>query len=351
MAAGEPTTAKTTWARLRAALPEGLELPRATWESRHRVVLVVLTAHALALPVFGYLQGWGMAYVIGEGALLGLLAWIASRQSLGRRFRSSIAALGCVTSSAVLTQFSGGYIEAHFHFFVIVALVAMYQDWVPFLLAIVYVAVDHGVVGSLAPEWVYNHPDGIAHPWKWALIHAVMVLAECAALLAFWASAEESRARSDLFLKSAGDGILGLDLDGYVTFANPAAAELLGRPPDALVGESVESWMPTWLPNGNLGKPGEGQLLRAGGPSVPVEWLLTPTIKSGLTVGYVLTVKDIGRRLEAEANRRKVETLLEQDRFKTACSSARASSNSTAAASGAKPTSRWARSSASRSRS
>ena len=59
---------------------------------------------------------------------------------------------------------------------VILAVIALYQDWAPFLLAIVYVAVDHGVVGTLLPGLVYNHPDAYAHPWKWALIHATLVL-------------------------------------------------------------------------------------------------------------------------------------------------------------------------------
>ncbi|MGH7754598.1 MAG: hypothetical protein ACREN5_17470, partial [Gemmatimonadales bacterium] len=79
---------------------------------------------------------------------------MAAWPRLGRRFRSGAAAFAAATSSAVLTQFWGGYIEGHFHYFVIVAVIALYQDWVPFLLAIAYVAIDHGLIGSLAPTWV-----------------------------------------------------------------------------------------------------------------------------------------------------------------------------------------------------
>ncbi len=50
-----------------------------------------------------------------------------------------------------------GYIEAHFHFFVMVGVLTLYQAWVPFLVAIGYVVVHHGIVGILAPESVYSH--------------------------------------------------------------------------------------------------------------------------------------------------------------------------------------------------
>ena len=105
---------------------------------------------------------------------------------LAPRFRAAIATLALITTSAVIVQFSGGYIEAHFHFFVMLAVISLYQDWVPFLLAILYVAVDHGVIGTLFPHATYNNPDAVAHPWHWALIHAAFVLGEAVALLAGW---------------------------------------------------------------------------------------------------------------------------------------------------------------------
>ena len=80
------------------------------------------------------------------------------------------------------------------------AVVFLYQDWIPFLLAIGYVAVDHGLVGSLFPGAVYNHPSALAHPFQWALIHAAFVLAESAALIAGWKIIEstENLRRSEM---------------------------------------------------------------------------------------------------------------------------------------------------------
>ena len=41
----------------------------------------------------------------------------------------------------------------------------------PFLVAIGYVVLHHGLGGVLAPESVYSHGAAVAHPWRWALIH------------------------------------------------------------------------------------------------------------------------------------------------------------------------------------
>ena len=303
----------SVWQRIRQALPEGRELPRVTWEWRHNTILAVMGLHAVALAAFGVYRGWGVPLSLAEGGLIGLLTLVAWWPRLGRRFRSATAALAAVTSSAVLTQFAGGYIEAHFHFFVMVALIAMYQDWVPFLLAIVYVAVDHGVIGTLLPAWVYNHPDAIAHPWKWAGIHAVMVLAECAALLAFWGGSEKATARSDMVLASAGDGIVGLGADRRITFANPSAVTLLGSGTDPLVGRSIDDvladpqggTLPLRWTAGNQG-PGmerqlsEGVALGRGGPAIPVEWTATPVHRARAPAGHVVTVRDITERKRAQ---------------------------------------------------
>ena len=81
---------------------------------------------------------------------------------------------------------SGGATEAHFHFFVMVAMLAAYEEWVPYLLAISFVVVHYGLVGVLAPELVYSNADAIHSPWKWALIHAGFILALSAVSIISW---------------------------------------------------------------------------------------------------------------------------------------------------------------------
>ena len=185
-------------------VPSGDTIPEETWENRHRNILVLLLAHVPFLLALGLYHGTESitgatipefslpVVLLGVGVLVGF-AVLAKVPLLGRRTRTGLATLGLVSASAVLVYFSGGYIEAHFHFFVIMAVVAVYEDWVPFLLGIVYVAVQHATFGMAHPEMVYNHTAAILNPMAWAGIHAVFVLGLSAALVSHWASTERSR--------------------------------------------------------------------------------------------------------------------------------------------------------------
>jgi len=117
-------------------------------------------------------------------------AVLAGQRRGGRRARACAAVFGLVTASALLVHLSGGTIEMHFHFFVVVGLITLYQDWVPFGLALLYVVVHHGVLGSLAPTTVFSHPAAQAAPLRWALVHGAFVLAACAANLVTWRLSE-----------------------------------------------------------------------------------------------------------------------------------------------------------------
>ncbi|MCA1810580.1 MAG: GAF domain-containing protein [Halobacteriales archaeon] len=291
-----PAEVPGAWSRLRGLLPEGLELPQAAWSARHRAILWVLAGHVALLPVLGWYRGWGPAFTLGEGLPVAGLAAAAAWPRLGWRLRSCLAALGLLASSTILVQFSGGYIEAHFHYFVVVAVVALYQDYAPFILAIAYVALGHGVVGALAPQWVYNHADAVARPWKWALVDAVALLAESVALLGFWASDEQARARSDLVLDSAGEGVLGLDPGGRVTFANRAAERILRQPVGRLIGGDVRALVPG-VAAALDGASGSGPAADAG---LPIEWSLTPAVQGGRRLGSVLVVRDVAARRQLE---------------------------------------------------
>ncbi len=324
--------------QVRAWLPEGRALPNSVWESRHRFILGFIFLHAIGLAIFGLVQGWSPYYALGEGALIAGLAGLAMWKKLGRTFRSATAAFGAASTSAVLTQFSGGFIEAHFHYFIVVALIAFYQDWTSFLLVVGFVAFDHGLIGTLAPEWVYNHADAIANPWQWGTIHAVLVLGECVVLIRLWKMTEEARARTDLVLQSASDGILGLDLNGRVTFANSTAATMLNMPVEKIVDASIQQVMagssdaPTQVAVGELllasnGTPAKGRgtaVIERDGKKVPLDWSLNLVSEHNLTVGSVLTLSDATERMRAEEEHSKriqqfseLERMKELDKFKT----------------------------------
>ena len=40
---------------------------------------------------------------------------------------------------------SSGLTEAHFHFFVIIVVLTLYEDWVPFSVALAFVVIHHAI--------------------------------------------------------------------------------------------------------------------------------------------------------------------------------------------------------------
>lgn len=68
----------------------------------------------------------------------------------------------------VLVHFTNGLIEAHFTFFILVLLVALYQDIVVFFVAIGFVALQHGAMSLIDPKSVFNHPAAQHKPLLWA---------------------------------------------------------------------------------------------------------------------------------------------------------------------------------------
>lgn len=167
-------------------LPQGYSLENGEWVRRHRGIVWLLWLHAVGVPAFGLYMTRQVQLGFMGGITLVILAILATMHQLGRRAQAAVVTCGLILASALLVHLSGGFIEAHFHFFVMMAVIVLYQDWMPFLLALVSVVVDHGVIGTLTPTLVYNHPGAQHDPWTWAMIHGAFILAECAALLVYW---------------------------------------------------------------------------------------------------------------------------------------------------------------------
>jgi diguanylate cyclase (GGDEF)-like protein/PAS domain S-box-containing protein len=179
---------------LRLALPEGGTLTSADRRHRHRAIIYLLWLHALALAAFAVWLGNPLQHALLEAATIVPWALAASSSHLRFRVRSVTACIGLLIASAVLVHLANGAIEAHFHFFVIITVIALYQDWLPFLVAVGFVVVEHGLGGALVPTAIYNHADAWANPWKWAAIHGGFVLASCAALIVHWRLTEMHQA-------------------------------------------------------------------------------------------------------------------------------------------------------------
>ena len=194
-----PFAALTRWVRsVLDWLPKGQSLSEDVWRLRHRTLSYLLRFHVGVVFVFALARGYGLGGACTYASIIAVFAVLSASDPRRRGFVSAMNALGLVTSSAVLVDLSGGVIEMHFHFFVIVGILTLYQDWLPFLLAIGFVILHHGVLGVLDPKAVYDHSSAINHPIEWAFIHGFFVLAASVASVVAWKLNEEQAFRDSL---------------------------------------------------------------------------------------------------------------------------------------------------------
>lgn len=173
--------------RVLAALPRGNRLPDATWQRRHRLLLGLLLAHLPLLVLVAAIAGHRLSFLSVELAAVAGAAVVGGR-ARGRTIGALAVTVGLSLCSTTLVHYSGGRVEAHFHYFVVLAFVALYEDWRPFAVAVGFVVLGHGVVGVLAPEAFYAHEAAGRRPWLWALTHGGAMLLAAAAQLVFWST-------------------------------------------------------------------------------------------------------------------------------------------------------------------
>ncbi|TKX73833.1 methyl-accepting chemotaxis protein [Halorubrum sp. GN11_10-6_MGM] len=185
-------------------IPDGTSMPEEMWKPRHRNILILTAIQVPVLIAMGLYSGTEPftgaqipatpLWMLGAftAAILGTAA-LASWSRLSRRQRTVLTAFSLMTVSMALVKLSGGYIEAHFSFFVFVAVLALYEDWLPFAVGVGYVAIGHGAFSLIDSSLVYNHTAAIENPVIWGAIHAFFVLGLVGALMVNWYSIEKSR--------------------------------------------------------------------------------------------------------------------------------------------------------------
>lgn len=184
---------------IRSILRSGGSLPEDIWTRRFSFLLGLTWLHAGVIALVGPLAGYSwqvsasalfreatVLHGLLEALIVAIFALVGCCKRAGRTFQGCSVALGLMASSAILVHSSGGYIELHFHFFVMLTFLALLQDWVPYILAILFVALHHGVMGTIWPEEVFNHPAAINAPWTWGGIHALFVLSSAIGSIIAW---------------------------------------------------------------------------------------------------------------------------------------------------------------------
>jgi diguanylate cyclase (GGDEF)-like protein/PAS domain S-box-containing protein len=204
--------------------------------------------HVPALWLFAVVRGFGPQHATIEVIPIVALAIAAGRGELSRRIRAASVAFGLLTCSAMLVHLWDGAIEAHFHFFVMVTVLATYEEWFPYLLAIAYVVLHHGVMGALDAHSVFDHADAGRNPWLWAAIHGAFISALAVANVVSWRLNEEVRAEltsSQTRFRNAFDdapiGMAIVDPGGAIRRANRALGERTGWSPEELEGMALDA--------------------------------------------------------------------------------------------------------------
>ncbi len=313
--------------RLRARiLPRGVDLPESAWRGRHRAVCLFLWLLTAAATVWAV--ALGSLHTVGEAALLVAgTALVSAIPQTRRRLAASGASVMMLVATAVIVHLSGGVIEMHFLFFVIVAAVTLYQQWAPFLSAVVFVTLHHGVIGTIDPESTYNHPSAVEHPWVWAGIHGGFIALASVVGLAGWRFDELVRDELEqvgehhrVVLDSVGDAVVALDADGRVVSVNARAARLLGATAEGLVGRPVhdvvhpdahhpaERCPLAGRDPGTLTGTDEVEPDPGAAPAVPVTFRLAPVDSAG-PAAAVLTLTDISGSRRAMVAERQLRHL------------------------------------------
>jgi PAS domain S-box-containing protein len=125
--------------------------------------------------------------------------------------------------------------------------------------------------------------------------------------------AEKLYRQQEILLNSVADGICGLDSNGLISFANPAAVSMLGATTTSLTGRPVHELLHGAAPADSQCGPdcallratgrlqlmataGEDNLYRADGSPFRVDYALTPILDHGRLSGSVLSFRDISQR-------------------------------------------------------
>ncbi len=187
-------SSSTETPRRLAWVPRGVPLDAASFSARHRVLVTVLALHVVVLTVWAVLVGAGGLMVVGGLVVTGL-ALVVSLAVGSLVVRASAVALGLMEGAGLAVMLSGGLTDVHLWFFVLLAMVALYQSWTPFLLAVAFVAVHHVGMSLTMPDTIFSTETARAHPIAFSLLHAAFLLAEGAALAYGWKVTEEAESR------------------------------------------------------------------------------------------------------------------------------------------------------------
>jgi len=143
----------------------------------------------------------------------------------------------------------------------------------------------------------------------------------------------KAQRQNELILNSIGEGIVGVDIDGKISFVNPAASQLTGWGIDELIGRDAhETFHHTrsdgainpkeqcpiqdTLANANTNVATNELFFRKDGTNIIVEFKTTPIEEEDQIIGAVLVFRDVTEETELLQARLRAEEDLREERAK-----------------------------------
>ncbi|GFO63238.1 PAS domain S-box protein [Geomonas paludis] len=183
------------------------------------------------------------------------------------------------------------------------------------------------IEGGLQAEGWYQDPDGKGHyvtinaaqirDRQGRVVGAIQNLEDITERKQAEVAHEQTRRQMQLILDAAGEGINGVDMQGRITFVNPAAAHMVGWTQEELLGQHQHSLMHHTREDGSPfpeqecpmsaacyeGRPYQGSdelFWRKDGSSFYAEYNCRPLREGGELVGAVVIYKDVTERRQAD---------------------------------------------------
>ncbi|MDA0181860.1 ATP-binding protein [Solirubrobacter phytolaccae] len=200
-------------------------MPEVEWQSRQRALRWLLWAHVVAIPIITLLFDQGVAQAALDLFTPTFFAVVAQLKRGSRRVQSLIVTLGLLSCSALIVHITGGLNQAYFHFFVMVAALSLYEDWLPFATAVLYVGIQQTITAEIVDY------DEANSPWRWAAVHSAFIAALSLVCLATWRASARDREAFRSLVETLEEGVVMVDRDGRMVMANPSASRLLGMDP------------------------------------------------------------------------------------------------------------------------
>ncbi|MCK9927056.1 ATP-binding protein [Frankia sp. Mgl5] len=185
-----------------AWFPRGRGLPTEDWAARHALMCWVLALHLPAIVGYALWRDHSLPHGLLAASPPALLFAAALAPGM-RRVRALAASLGLLCCSVVFVHLSDGLTPMYFHFFVVVALIALYEDWTVYLLAIAFVFLAILAIGDLITDEAASRMDNAL---LLAGLHAGFIFALAGAQMVFWHYNEQSRRRVEDYRQQLYEG-------------------------------------------------------------------------------------------------------------------------------------------------